>query len=37
MKREYEKPQISEELIDERDIITSSTPDGEDNDVDIEF
>ena len=38
MKENYVKPQLSEEILEENDIVTSSTqPDGEDNDWEIEW
>ncbi len=33
MKETYIKPQLSEELLEEKDIVTTS-PDGEDNEID---
>lgn len=39
MKETYVKPQLSEEILEENDIVTSSTidPDGEDNDIEIQW
>ena len=39
MKENYVKPQLSEEILEENDIVTSSPliPDGEDNDWEIDW
>ena len=37
MKEIYENPQLSVEELEEKDIVTSSTPDEGDNDVEIEW